>query len=55
MIPPRDLNHPMTIAEEGWCAYVEGKDPRRSAYAGNPGWTTWLAGYQAAAMHYANE
>ncbi|MDQ0250806.1 hypothetical protein J2W22_002870 [Sphingomonas kyeonggiensis] len=55
MIPPRDLNNPINIAEKGWCAFVEGKDPRRSAYAGKPGWTTWLTGFQAAAAYCANE
>ncbi len=55
MIPPRDINRPASIAEEGWCAFYAGCSARHCPYSSAEGRSAWLSGYHAAQEWFANE
>jgi len=55
MIPPRDMAHPVTIQEEGWVAFYDGKGTGQCPHTDDESRKAWLEGWHAATEWFANE
>jgi ribosome modulation factor len=55
MIPPRNLDKPANVQEEGWAAAMAGRSVNACPYTTDALREAWMKGHAAAEEWFANE
>lgn len=55
MIPPRDINKPKNVKEEGWCAFYSGQNLKHCPYTDDKLRAAWIVGFNDASERFAGD